>query len=90
MQRNKILSEMDSNDLIEISFAINSEYPGRNEKAKKLCEQIYIDQKASLSRYNNLGPMLAEELAFRLQVAIARREREIKYDHQLGIVNFKY
>jgi hypothetical protein len=90
MERNKILSEMESNDLIEIAFAINSDYLGRNEKAKKLCEQIYIDKKASLSRYNNLGSILAEELAFRLQVATARREREIKYDNKLGIVNFKY
>lgn len=46
--------------------------------------------KATLSVYVNLGCTIAEELAFRLRVAIARREREVKYDHQLGIVNFKY
>jgi hypothetical protein len=90
MERNPILSAMESEDLIEIAFAINSDYPGRNEKAKKLCEQVYFDHKATLSRYINLGPLVAEELAFRLKAAIARREREVKYDQQLGHVCFKY
>lgn len=70
MERNKIFSEMESSDLIEIAFAINSEYPGRNEKAKKLCEQIFVGHKATLSLYNHLGPILAKELAFRLKATI--------------------
>ena len=67
--QNKILANLSDEQLVELAEVVNSDYPGQNELARTVCEQIF--QQITLTCFIGLGCLVAYELSIRFRLALA-------------------